>query len=334
MVHVAVYTLPPRLVRSCLKRAALDAQSRRVTGLLIRIDSITKRYPDGTTAVDELSLDIPTGDHRAGRPVGLRQDHHAADDQPDGRADRRAGSCSTARTSSAAGRRTLRRGIGYVIQNAGLFPHRTDRRQHRHGAPHARLGHGSGPGSGRMELMERVGPRHRHGRPLPVPALRRPAAARRRGPGARRRPAGAADGRAVPRRRPDRPRAAAGRNSSGSRRELGKTIVFVTHDIDEAIKLGDHGRGAARRRPARPVRAAGRAAGRRPRTSSSRTSSAPTGASGGCPSSPPPRLELATVTVIPPDATAERVASGRRRRPVPAATDAEAGRWAGPRRGG
>ena len=36
--------------------------------------------------------------------------------------------------------------------------------------------------------------------------------------------------------------------------ELGKTIVFVTHDIDEAVKLGDRIAVFARRRPARPVR--------------------------------------------------------------------------------
>ena len=52
--------------------------------------------------------------------------------------------------------------------------------------------------------------------------------------------------------------------------ELGKTIVFVTHDIDEAIKLGDQvavlqGRGHARadRRPGIPARPPGRRLRRR-----------------------------------------------------------------------
>src|SRR4029078_10849925 len=78
----------------------------------------------------------------------------------------------------------------------------------------------------------------------------RRAAARRRRPGARRRPADHADGRAVRRRRPDRQGAPAapGPTPPGRRlqnaslrlqEELAKTILFVTHDIDEAIKMGD-----------------------------------------------------------------------------------------------
>ena len=40
-------------------------------------------------------------------------------------------------------------------------------------------------------------------------------------------------------------------------REIRKTVVFVTHDIDEAIKMGDRDRHPARGRRARPVRHAG-----------------------------------------------------------------------------
>ena len=104
----------------------------------------------------------------------------------------------------------LRRGIGYVIQHAGLFPHRTvldnvatvplllgvNRKKARTDA---------------MGLLERVGLPAELRQALPGPALRRPAAARRRRPGAGRRPAGDADGRAVQRGRPGRARAAAGR---------------------------------------------------------------------------------------------------------------------------
>ena len=93
---------------------------------MIEFRGVTKRYPDGTVAVDELDLDGGRGqDHGVRRPVGLRQDHVAADDQPDDRADRAARSWSTGRTSWRATPRELRRGIGYVIQQAGLFPHRT-----------------------------------------------------------------------------------------------------------------------------------------------------------------------------------------------------------------
>ena len=90
-----------------------------------------------------------------------------------------------------------------------------------------------------MELLERVGLPTRVRQALPGAALRRPAATGRRRPRAGRRPARDADGRAVQRRRPGRPRASCRTSSCGCRSELGKTIVFVTHDIDEAIKLGD-----------------------------------------------------------------------------------------------
>ena len=55
--------------------------------------------------------------------------------------------------------------------------------------------------------------------------------------------------------------------------ELGKTMIFITHDLAEALKLGDHIADHARRprRPDRPARGARRRA--RP-TTTSRTSSA------------------------------------------------------------
>ena len=61
------------------------------------------------------------------------------------------------------------------------------------------------------ELLDLVGLDPSVRRPLPGPAVGRPAAARRRRPGPGRRPAGAADGRAVRRRRPDRAGPAAAR---------------------------------------------------------------------------------------------------------------------------
>ncbi len=90
------------------------------------------------------------------------------------------------------------------------------------------------------ELLELIGARpRRDGAALPGPALRRPAPARRRRAGARRRPAADADGRAVRRDRPDQPRASCRTSSSRCRQQVRKTVVFVTHDIDEAIKMGD-----------------------------------------------------------------------------------------------
>ena len=76
----------------------------------------------------------------------------------------------------------LRRGIGYVIQHAGLFPHRTIVDNVAHRAAAARLGQGARPAARAMELLERVGLPTELRRPLPRPALRRPAAARRASP--------------------------------------------------------------------------------------------------------------------------------------------------------
>ena len=207
---------------------------------MIEFEDVTKRYPDGTVAVDNLvAADPEQRDHRARRAVRLRQDHLAADDQPDDRAHGRAGSRSTARTSATADAAELRRGIGYVIQHGGLFPHRTvldnvatvprllgwDKRE--------------APRRGRWSCSSGSGCDAELGQAIPGAALRWPAAACRRGPGAGRRPADHADGRAVQRGRPGRARRACRRSCCACRRELGKTIVFVTHDIDEAIKLGD-----------------------------------------------------------------------------------------------
>ena len=76
-------------------------------------------------------------------------------------------------------------------------------------------------------------------RPLPEGALRRPAPAHRRGPGAGGRPAGDAHGRAVRRASTRSPASGCRTSSCACRQEISKTIVFVTHDIDEAIKMGD-----------------------------------------------------------------------------------------------
>ena len=132
----------------------------------------------------------------------------------------------------------LRREIGYVIQQIGLFPHQTIA-ENIATVPRL-LGWDKARITSRVDELlaligmdpEEIGPRY------PGAALRRPAPAGRRGPSARRRPAADADGRAVRRDRPDQPRAAAGRVPAPAG-AVRKTIVFVTHDIDEAIKMGD-----------------------------------------------------------------------------------------------
>ena len=104
----------------------------------------------------------------------------------------------------------LRREIGYVIQQIGLFPHRTIGENI--GAVPQLLGWKKERIRARSaELLELIGLDPELGDRYPGPALRRPAAARRRRPGAGRRPAGDADGRAIRGDRPDQPRAPAER---------------------------------------------------------------------------------------------------------------------------
>ncbi|HLX50113.1 MAG TPA: ATP-binding cassette domain-containing protein [Streptosporangiaceae bacterium] len=92
---------------------------------MITFERVTKRYPGGTIAVSELDLEIPTGQTTVlvgpsgcGKTTTLRMINRLIDPTSgrillDG--------TDVQRTNPAQ----LRRGIGYVIQQAGLFPHRT-----------------------------------------------------------------------------------------------------------------------------------------------------------------------------------------------------------------
>ena len=169
----------------------------------------------------------------------------------------------------------LRREIGYVIQQIGLFPHRTVAQNI--GAVPQLLGWKKdrirGP-QRRAAGAGRARPRAR--RPLPGAALRRPAAAGRGGAGAGRRPAGDADGRAVRGDRPDQPRAAAERVPAAAGGDpQDRPLRHPRHRRGDQDGRPD--RDPARGRPGRPVRDPGRDPDGRPPTSSSRTSSAPTG---------------------------------------------------------
>ena len=79
----------------------------------------------------------------------------------------------------------------------------------------------------------------RRGRPLPVAALRRHAAARGDRPRARLPAADPADGRAVRVRRRADARRSRGPRAARSGSDYDVTIVFVTHDIDESVYLSD-----------------------------------------------------------------------------------------------
>jgi osmoprotectant transport system ATP-binding protein len=205
---------------------------------VITFESVTKRYPDGTVAVDELSLVAPSGEitvfvgpSGCGKTTSLRMVNRMID-PTSGRI------LLDDRDITKVKPAQLRRGIGYVIQHAGLFPHRTvvdniatvpvlvgqDRRQARARA---------------MELMERVGLDPKFAKRYPAQLS-----------GGQQQRVGVARALAAdpPVMLMDEPFSAVDpvvreqlqNEFLRLQGELGKTIVFVTHDIDEAIKLGDN----------------------------------------------------------------------------------------------
>jgi len=93
---------------------------------LIKFDHVTKRYPgSAAAAVDDLDLEIPDGQTMVfvgpsgcGKTTSLRMINRMVD-PTEGRI------LLDDRDIRQADPAKLRRGIGYVIQHAGLFPHRT-----------------------------------------------------------------------------------------------------------------------------------------------------------------------------------------------------------------
>jgi osmoprotectant transport system ATP-binding protein len=98
---------------------------RRDRAPLITFESVTKRYQDGTVAVDSLDLDIPDGQvmvlvgpSGCGKTTTLRMINRLVE-PTSGRV------LLNGRDVADSDPSKLRRGIGYVIQQTGLFPHRT-----------------------------------------------------------------------------------------------------------------------------------------------------------------------------------------------------------------
>src|SRR4029079_14853765 len=106
--------------------ARLSGYGRPITSdAMIRLDAISKQYPNGQLAVRELSLDIPTGEvcvlvgpSGCGKTTTLRMVNRLIE-PTSGRI------FLDGRDVTHADPVELRRHIGYVIQQVGLFPHQT-----------------------------------------------------------------------------------------------------------------------------------------------------------------------------------------------------------------
>ncbi|MFF3529410.1 ABC transporter ATP-binding protein [Streptomyces rubiginosohelvolus] len=204
---------------------------------MIQFDKAHKRFPNGTTAVHDLTLDLPeggvtvlVGSSGCGKTTTLRMINRMVD--------------PTSGTIWVGGKDVLeqdaadlRRSIGYVIQQAGLFPHRTV--LDNIATVPLLLGWGRGKARARAaELLETVGlaadAAKRYPHQLSGGQQQRVGVAR----------ALAAD---PPVLLMDEPfgavdpvvRTQLQDELLRLQRELNKTIVFVTHDIDEAVRLGD-----------------------------------------------------------------------------------------------
>ncbi|MEC5149991.1 ATP-binding cassette domain-containing protein [Cryobacterium sp. GrIS_2_6] len=204
---------------------------------MIEFRSVTKEFPDGTLAVDDFSLTIPShrttvlvGSSGSGKTTLLRMINRMVDPT--------SGTIEIDGVSVASLEPVkLRRSIGYVMQNSGLLPHRTvvdnvatvpllrgvPRRTARADA---------------LRLLDTVGLDRAIADRYPSQLS-----------GGQQQRVGVARGLAVD---PnillmDEPfgavdpivRAELQQELIRLQHELGKTVVFVTHDIDEAFLLGD-----------------------------------------------------------------------------------------------
>ncbi len=204
---------------------------------MIEFTQVVKAFPDGTVAVDHLDLTLESGritvmvgPSGCGKTTSLRMINRMIDPT--------SGSIAIdGREVTTTDPAELRRSIGYVIQHAGLFPHRTiedniatvpvltgvSRRTARTRA---------------VELMELVGLPSSYAKRYPVQLS-----------GGQQQRVGVARALAAdpPVMLMDEPFSAVDpvvRTQLQDeflrlQSELGKTIAFVTHDIDEAIRIGD-----------------------------------------------------------------------------------------------
>ena len=204
---------------------------------MISFSNVTKRYPDGTVAVDDLSLEVPEGSltvfvgpSGCGKTTSMRMINRMVEPT--------SGAVAVdGRDVSTVDPVTLRLGIGYVIQSGGLMPHQRVvdnvatvpvlKGQSRRAARRAAY-----------EVLERVGLDPKLGERYPAQLS-----------GGQQQRVGVARALAAdpPILLMDEPFSAVDpvvRDELQAeilrlQNDLHKTIVFVTHDIDEAVKLGD-----------------------------------------------------------------------------------------------
>ena len=209
-----------------------------VSAAAITLDQVRKQYPDGTVAVGGLSLEVKAGElavligpSGCGKSTVLRMINRLIE-PTSGRI--LLGDEDVTRTDAV----DLRRRIGYVIQNVGLFPHQTIHANV--GTVPRLLGWSRARIRSRSEeLLELVGldPAtfgHRYPHELSGGQRQRVGVAR----------ALAADPVVL---LMDEPFSAVDPIARGRlqeeflrlQAEVRKTIVLVTHDLDEAVRLGD-----------------------------------------------------------------------------------------------
>ncbi|MFE2184248.1 ABC transporter ATP-binding protein [Streptomyces sp. NPDC059455] len=204
---------------------------------MISFKHVSKHYPNGTTAVDRLSLELPeggitvlVGTSGCGKTTTLRMVNRMVEPS--------SGTVSVGgRDVLRADAAELRRGIGYVIQQAGLFPHRTI--LDNIATVPLLLGWGRRKARARAaELLELVGLPADSGKRYPHQLS-----------GGQQQRVGVARALAAdpPVLLMDEPfgavdpvvRTQLQNELLRLQSELRKTVVFVTHDIDEAVRLGD-----------------------------------------------------------------------------------------------
>ncbi|WP_328871866.1 ATP-binding cassette domain-containing protein [Streptomyces sp. NBC_00287] len=204
---------------------------------MIQFDAVHKRFPNGTTAVHDLTLDLPeggvtvlVGSSGCGKTTTLRMVNRMI--EPTSGTIRVGGKDVTEQDAAE-----LRRSIGYVIQQAGLFPHRTV--LDNIATVPLLLGWGRRKARTKAaELLETVGLSAEAGKRYPHQLS-----------GGQQQRVGVARALAAdpPVLLMDEPfgavdpvvRTQLQDELLRLQKELSKTIVFVTHDIDEAVRLGD-----------------------------------------------------------------------------------------------